>query len=114
MTTFLLLLTIFFLPLAAKASSTGLVILGGSNARSSVELWSPGPQSLHCYLPSLSRISFGPTVNFVDDIVVACYGSQCHYLNGSHWLSLDFTLHQSRHYHKSAVVGGNILLTGGV
>merc|ERR1719285_752503 len=94
-------------------SPTGLLILGGSNARHSVEVWSPPPTSMQCNLPSLPRSTYGPSVEFLEGHLVTCYGTQCDQFNGSHWKSMANTIHRRR-YHKSAVIGDHVLLTGGV
>ena len=67
----------------------GLLVLGGyggSNTTRSVEYWS---SEVKCSLPDLSRdMNFGPSVNFIQDTVVACYDGSCDKLQDGAWVKL--------------------------
>ena len=91
----------------------GLLVLGGyggSNTTRSVEYWS---SEVKCSLPDLSRdMNFGPSVNFIQDTVVACYDGACDKLQDGAWVKLADTLHDRRH-HTTAVTADSIVLMGG-
>ena len=93
-------------------SFPGLVVLGGSGLDSdvgtSVEFWS----EVKCALPDLSRDMYIPSVNFIQDTIVACFKDSCDMLQDGMWVKVADTLH-TRTYHSSAVIGEQILLVGG-
>ena len=90
-------------------SFPGLLVLGGGGTRRSVELWSP---EVTCSLPDLSRDMLYPSVNFIRDTIVACYGDSCDKLQEGAWVKMADTL-QVRSYHTSEVISDKILLIGG-
>ena len=93
------------------SSSPGLLVVGGypDKTSTSVELWSPGTS---CTLPSLPSAMYGPTVDILQGLPVACYLTSCYQLTGAGWLHYQDTLH-SRRYHTSAVLEEGLLLVGG-
>ena len=87
-------------------------MLGGSGLDSgvgtSVEFWS----EVKCALPDLSRGMYSPSVNFIQDSIVACYDYSCDMLQDGMWVKVADTLY-TRNSHSSAVIGEQILLVGG-
>merc|ERR1712133_77898 len=99
------------LPTANYSANQGLLIVGGKQSETTVEFWSP---NMHCNLPSLDRqMIWGPTVDYLNGKVVACWTSSCDKFEGGSWTPLHDTL-EDRDYHSSTVVGDKVLLMGGV
>ena len=53
-----------------------------------------------------------PTVDILQGVPVACYGTACYELTEAGWLHYQDTLH-AREYHTSAVLEEGLLLVGG-
>ena len=84
-------------------------MLGGYGAGRSVEYLAP---QVTCRLPDLSRDMYSPSVNFVQDTIVACYKDSCDKLQQGAWVKMADT-RQNRSDHTSEVIGDSILLIGG-
>ena len=84
-------------------------MLGGYGAGRSVEYLAP---QVTCRLPDLRRDMYSPSVNFIQDTIVACYGDSCDKLQQGAWVKMADT-RQNRSDHTSEVIGDSILLIGG-
>ena len=94
---------------------SGLVVAGGNPSDTSVEYWSPGSPALHCTLPDLSTQMFGgPTLDFTQGRLVACFEDACDFLSTSTsgWQRLT-TFGRWRMYHTSTSTSQGLLLVGG-
>ena len=92
----------------------GLLVVGGSGASYLAEFWSPEPEETQCDLRILKRdMSYGPTLNLVNDIILACFADSCDILTATDgWQAGPSTLY-SRRWHTSAVTPRGLLLVGG-
>ena len=108
-----MLLPLLLLPSLLLAQQSGLAIVGGLNAATSAEFWSPAPGSLTCSLPSLTREMFGLTLDSWGNTVITCYDDSCDQLSPSGWQHWRNTLY-SRKYHTSVVTSQGLLLVGGL
>ena len=76
----------------------------------SSEFWAS--QEMQCSLPPLTMDMDGPSVNFLEGKIIACFGGACDELTKSGWERMHRTQH-TRRYHTSAVTSKGILLVGG-
>ena len=92
-------------------TTPGLLIAGGQGGKTSVEFWLPNEAS--CILPNLtSPMDDGPSVDVVEDRLVACEGSTCFHLASTGWQQVVETVTRRRS-HTSAVMSEGLLLVGG-
>ena len=92
-------------------TTPGLLIAGGQGGKTSVEFWLPNEAS--CILPNLtSPMDDGPSVDVVEDRLVACEGSTCFHLASTGWQQVAETVTRRRS-HTSAVMSEGLLLVGG-
>ena len=92
---------------------SGLLVVGGSGASYLAEFWSPEPKEVQCNLQILKRdMSYGPTINLLDGVILACFANSCDQLTKDGWQTGPSTI-KSRRWHTSAVVPQGLLLLGG-
>ena len=92
---------------------SGLLVVGGSGASYLAEFWSPEPKEVQCDLQILKRdMSYGPTVNLLDGVILACFANSCDQLTKEGWQAGPSTT-KSRRWHTSAVLPQGLLLLGG-
>ena len=94
-------------------SSSGILVIGGHpySSERSVEFWSPTES---CVLEDYPRgMPYGPTVNLVNNRLVACYDLTCEIYRDGSWQHLQNTTVR-RYYHSSATTKDAVLLIGGL
>jgi len=95
-----------------QTNVTGLVAAGGNGGLTTAEFWAKMPQEAHCSLPSFPEELYDPTLDVLQDRIIACYERRCYQLVGGEWIVWATTA-EVRKYHTSAVTEEGLLLVGG-
>jgi len=97
---------------SCQTNITGLVAAGGNGGLTTAELWAKMPQEVHCSLPSFPDELYDPTLDVLQNRIIACYERRCYLLEGGEWIVWATTA-EVRKYHTSAVTEEGLLLVGG-
>merc|ERR1712130_701697 len=95
-----------------QTNITGLGAAGGNGGLKTAEFWAKMPQEVHCSLPSFPDELYDPTLDLLQDRLIACYERKCYQLEGGEWIVWATTA-EVRKYHTSAVTEEGLLLVGG-
>jgi len=96
---------------ASTTIGTGLLVVGGSYANMSAELWVPGVEG-PCTLPDLPWAMDSPTVSWVRGSVLVCHSTTCHRLTHQGWVEGP-ALRETRTLHDATATARGLLVTGG-
>ena len=92
----------------------GILVIGGYYSPYTVEFWSStNPDQESCRLSDYPReMGNGPTVNIVENQLVACVEKSCDVYQEGVWEHLQDTI-VSREFHTAVAMQGKVLLIGG-
>jgi len=112
---FCCLILITGLSTGSHKEETALLVLGGTGALTSGEVWSPLEGQTVCLLPPLTRELWSHSVDWVEDNVLACSDFSCDRFTpgGSGGWEVGDHLLSRRWQHTTAITSRGLLLLGG-